>query len=154
MTPNDSVLLEKAYLSISQKMPSVPTDNKRVPNVEPNEIVHSGSVHEPAPGTDMDMVAPEPTDLSDISPEGPVGPAMVADEPISSELSSEDPRMDIEDENEEDSMAIENLNSIRESIMKIAKFCASGGHIEPWQQQKLAICMDNLAQVARSVKCD
>ena len=75
-------------------------------------------------------------------------------------VSSEEPsvgsqnsdRGSMEDECEEDEMAIDNLNSIRESIMKTAAFCASGGHLEAWQQQKLAIAMDNLASIARSLR--
>lgn len=48
-------------------------------------------------------------------------------------------------------MAINNLNSIRESITKIASFCATGEPLEAWAQQKLAVAMDNLAGVARSL---
>ena len=49
-------------------------------------------------------------------------------------------------------MTISSLHSLRESVMKIASFVISGGHLEPWQQQKLAIAMDGLAEVARRLK--
>jgi len=62
-----------------------------------------------------------------------------------------DPRLSEEDENEEDEITISNLSSIKESLMKIAMHCGHGYHLEPWQQQKLAIAMDNLAEVARRI---
>jgi hypothetical protein len=102
---------------------------------------------EPAPGVDMDMVnsevedvAPEDKDTTGIPVEIGMAGGMV-----------EDPRLSEEDESEEDQMVIENLHSIRESIMKIAASVVAGGHLEPWQQQKLAIAMDNLAEVARRI---
>jgi hypothetical protein len=57
-----------------------------------------------------------------------------------------------QEESEEEDMAIGNLDSIRDSIMKISRFCGSGGHLVVWQQQKLAIAMDNLAEVARRIR--
>lgn len=140
MNIKDSVLLEKAYLSISQKLPSVPSDKEPI-TTNPNDVVSAGPMDEPAPQTDTLMVGSEPQAGMDPSVSSPMEPSM-----------SSDPRLDLQDENEEDSMAIDNLNSIRESIMKIAKFCSGGGHIEPWQQQKLAISMDNLAEIARSIR--
>lgn len=136
----DSYLLEEAYLSISQpKRPVVPSDEEEV-TTEPNEVVSSGPVDEPAPGVDVNMVEPQSEPSVNAAVE------MSAETPL-----PEDERFSKEDEDEEDSMAIDNLNSIRESIMKIASFCASGGHLEVWQQQKLAIAMDNLAGVARAL---
>lgn len=142
LTKKDSDLLEEAYLSISKKTASVPSDNETV-SMEPNEVVSAGPMDEPAPGVDMDMIDSE---VSDVAPEDKDTTGM----PVSiGTMGSEDSRMDVEDEDEEDAMAIDNLNSIRESIMKIASHCGSGEHLEPWAQQKLAIAMDNLAEVAR-----
>lgn len=142
MNSKDFVLLEKAYLSIAQKMPSVPSDEESV-SIEPNEMTSTGPVDEPAPNTDTLMTSPEEE-----------MPPSMEDSGISPAIGGlEDDRLDVEDENEEDTMVIDNLNSIRESIMKIAKHCASGGHVEPWQQEKLAICMDNLAEIARRIRC-
>jgi hypothetical protein len=142
LTKKDSELLEEAYLSISKKAASVPSDNETV-SMEPNKIVSAGPMDEPAPGVDMDMIDSE---VSDVAPEDKDTTGM----PVSiGVMDSEDSRMDVEDEDEEDAMSIDNLNSIRESIMKIASHCGSGSHLEPWAQQKLAIAMDNLAEVAR-----
>ena len=144
----ESKLLEEAYLSISKKQNKIPSD-KEVVTTEPNKTVSAGPMDEPAPGVDMDMVNSE---VEDVEPEDkdttgvPVEMGMMGGEGMMG-----DPRMSEEDENEEDAMSIENLHSIRESIMKVAAFVASGGHLEPWQQQKLAIAMDNLAEVARRV---
>lgn len=144
MIRKDSHLLEEAYLSITQpkKTDEVPSDREQI-TTDPNEVVSAGPMDEPAPGVDVNMVEPgaEPSVPAsvEVAPESPV-PGMG------------DERMSTEDEDEEDSMAIDNLNSIRESIMKIASYCAVGGHLEPWQQQKLAIAMDGLASVARSLR--
>lgn len=142
MINKDSYLLEEAYLSISQpKKPVVPSDEEEV-TTDPNEVVSAGPVDEPAPGVSVNMVEPQSE---------PSVPAAVEMSPEAPALGLGDDRMSEEDEDEEDAMAIDNLNSIRESIMKIAGFCGTGGHLEPWQQQKLAIAMDNLAGVARSL---
>jgi hypothetical protein len=142
MLNKDSILLQEAYLSITKKSASLPSDREAV-TTNPNEVVSAGPMDEPAPGTDMDMIDSE---VMDVEPEDKDTTGI----PVSLDDSGmEDPRMSEEDENEEDSMSIENLNSIRESIMKIASHCGTGYHLEPWQQQKLAIAMDNLAEIAR-----
>lgn len=140
MVNKDSQLLEEAYLSISKKTASVPSDNETV-TTEPNEMVSAGPMREPAPGVDMDMINSE---VQDVEPEDKDTTGM----PVS--IGS------MEDEHGEecelDSMAIDNLNSIRESIMKVASFCGSGNSLEVWQHQKLAIAMDNLAEIARRLR--
>ena len=55
LTKKDSQLLEEAYLSISKKAASVPSDDETV-SMEPNEVVSAGPMDEPAPGIDMDMI--------------------------------------------------------------------------------------------------
>jgi hypothetical protein len=132
MLNKDNLLLEEAYLSISKKMTSVPSDAEDI-TTAPNEIVSSGSVDEPAPGIEVDMIEPESSE-------------------VEQEAAPGDSRLSTQDEDEEDDMSLDNLNSIRESVMKIASHCAKGLHLEPWQQQKLAIAMDNLAEVARRIK--
>lgn len=143
MINKDSHLLEEAYLSITQKKPmdSMPVDAEEV-TTEPNEVVSAGPMDEPAPGVDVNMVPSDDSSSVMTSEQPPVDQAAMV---------GSDERMSKEDEDEEDAMAIDNLNSIRESIMKVASFCAMGGHLEPWQQQKLAIAMDNLAGVARAL---
>jgi hypothetical protein len=62
-----------------------------------------------------------------------------------------DSRFSTNDEDEEDDITVDNIHSIKESLMKISVAVASGVHLEPWQQFKLAVVMDNLASVARSL---
>jgi hypothetical protein len=141
MKYNETKLLEEAYLSIAKKK-ELPSDSEPV-TTEPNEVVSAGPMDEPAPGVSMDMINSE---VQDVEPEDKDTTGI----PIEMAAAiGGDPRMSEEDENEEDSMTIDNLHSIRESILKVAGYVASGGHLEPWQQQKLAIAMDNLAEVAR-----
>ena len=147
MLNKDLHLLEEAYLSISKKTASVPSDKETV-TTEPNEVVSAGPMSEPAPGVGMDMINSEVQDTSpaDMDTTGePVTVGVMGPD-------SEDSRFSKEDEDEEDNMSIDNLNSIRESIMKIAERCGRGEHLEPWQQQKLAIAMDNLADIARRLR--
>lgn len=149
MLNHDSRLLEEAYLSIAKKTKSVPSDEESV-TTEPNEVVSSGPVDEPAPGTDMDMIHSEVEDTGPEEMDTTGAPVSIGVMGPGEEMG--DPRMSEEDENEEDSMTIDNLHSIRESIMKIAGYVATGGHLEPWQQQSLAIAMDKLACIARSTR--
>lgn len=137
MFKNENQLLEEAYLSIAKKSQQLPSDEETV-GAQPNEVVSAGPMDEPAPGVDMDMINSEVMD----TPEEDMDTTGVS-------VSMQDPRLSEEDEDEEDDMSIDNLDSIRDSIMKIASHCAKGDHLEPWQQQKLAIAMDNLAEVAR-----
>lgn len=149
MTKNDSRLLTEAYLSISKKPPSVPSDEETV-TTEPNDTVSVGSMDEPAPGVSMDMIDSEVEDveLEDKDTAGaPV--AMVATSSDESGCGCGMEECDCEEAHE---MALDNLSSIRESIMKIASHCGSGNHLEAWAHQKLAIAMDNLAGIARSLR--
>ena len=141
MKYNETKLLEEAYLSIGKKK-ELPSDKEPV-TTEPNEVVSAGPMDEPAPGVNMDMIDSE---VQDVEPEDKDTTGIPVE--MAAAIGG-DPRMSEEDENEEDTMTIDNLHSIRESIMKVAGYVAGGGHLEPWQQQKLAIAMDNLAEVAR-----
>ena len=145
MFKNDAQLLQEAYLSISKKTPSVPSDEETV-TTEPNEVVSAGPMDEPAPGVDMDMIDSEVQDVDPADKDTTGVPVSIG------MMDSEEESCGCDEEDEEVGMAIDNLNSIRESIMKIADFCGSGGHLETWAQQKLAIAMDNLAGVARSLR--
>ena len=135
MLNKDSQLLEEAYLSVAKKSPNVPSDDEPVTP----EVVDAGPMDGPAPGVDVQVVDSEDTDTTGV--------------PVDMEaVGGEDPRLSVQDEVEEDDMSIDNLSSIRDSIMKIAAHCAGSGHLEPWQQQKLAIAMDNLAEIARRIR--
>lgn len=145
MNSKEMLMLQEAYIAI-RKSQNSNFKNNDLPSTDPNEVVSAGPVDEPAPGVDMDMIDSEVEDTSSEEMDTTGMPVS-----LTSEMPFEDPRLSEEDENEEDEMAISNLNSIRESLMKIAAHVASGNHLEPWQQQKLAIAMDNLAEVARRI---
>jgi hypothetical protein len=147
MKNNQFKLLEEAYLSITKKRPDDSTPMSQESEIsddvstDPNSIVSVGAMEEPAPGINMNLSdsGSEDNDTSGIpvsmSPDGQC-----------------DGDYNMEQEDEEDQMTLDNLNSIRESVMKVASFCATGGHLEIWAQQKLAIAMDNLAEVARRLR--
>ena len=141
MLNKENILLQEAYLSIG-KNKQLPSDRESV-TTEPNEVVSAGPMDEPAPGVSMDMIDSEVQDVDQEDKDTTGIPVEMA------AMIGGDPRMSEEDETEEDDMTIDNLHSIRESIIKVGGYVASGGHLEPWQQQKLAIAMDNLAEVAR-----
>ena len=153
MLDKDQILLERAYLTLSKAI--APKRSLEAPGLNPNEeldnereeIVSSGPVTEPAPGVDMEMVGDHES-IDDMGSEESDTTGVPVD--LTSEVDHES--HDNSEEHEEDEMSIDNLNSIRESIVKVASFCASGGHLVTWQQQKLAIAMDNLAGVARSLR--
>jgi hypothetical protein len=147
MPQNDIDLIAEAYISMKKKMVEVPSDEETV-TTEPNEIVSAGPVDEPAPGVDMDMDDEEHDHEHDTTGV-PVAMGIVGHPEAGM---SGDSRFSVEDENEEDNMTIDNLFSIKESLMKIVMYASSGGHLEPWQSQKVAIAMDNLGEVARRLR--
>lgn len=128
----DNENITEAYLSVTGKTPKVPGDEPIAPGTEPNDTVSVGPMEPTSRETLANAIPPTPT----------------------AGVMTPDNRLDIGDEEEEDSLTIENLNSIRESIAKVACYCACGNHLEPWQQNKLAIAMDNLAEIARKVCVD
>lgn len=130
MKTKDELLLEKAYLSVSKAVPGVPSDEEDVMDSE--DI--AGDIDDGSEDHMGDMAGMP-------SKESPLL------DPFSSSSSD-----CCDEESEEDEMVITNLDSIRESITKIASFCSCGGHLESWQQQKLAVAMDNLAEVARRIR--
>jgi len=139
MLNKDVYLLEKAYLSISQPMVSVPSDE------EDNEAAEYYADHK----TELDA----PYEQNDnLEMDGKVGSEVT--EPEMGCGCKEECNCGCNEENsecEEDTMAADNLNSVRESAMKIAQHWANGGRLEAWQQQKLAIVMCSLAEIARSL---
>lgn len=144
MKTKDSLLLERAYLSINQKLPSVPSDEQEKDEVDGELEVQSDDedLISPEEETIEDMgseVMPEPTEMSTVS---------ISEPSVSPKAFSLDDCCD----DETHDMNVDNLNSIRESVTKIATVCAQGGSLEVWQQQKIAIAMDNLAEVARRIR--
>ena len=149
MLNNDSQMLEEAYLSISKKTQTPDPTNSEV-STDPNSVVNVGPMDEPAPGVDVNMA--DTDGGPDAFDKDTTGVPVSMDSADPSTACGGGTEVNLEQEDEEDQMSIENLNSIRESIVKIAACCASGGHLEIWAQQKLAIAMDNLAEVARRLR--
>lgn len=147
---NDSKVLEEAYLSVSKKMPRVSADNDEVA-MDPNQTVSVGSMEEPAPGVDMNMIDSQ---VQDVNPEDKDTTGIPVDltAAVSTSASPENSSWEHEDCEEAHEMSLDNLNSIRESIMKIASCCAAGEYLPAWAHQKLAIAMDNLADIARAMR--
>lgn len=138
---NDEKVLEEAYLSISRKTPRLSSDEEPI-TTNANSEVSVGPMDEPAPGSGMEAINSE---VEDTAPEEMDTTGVAVS--LGSEESLEDSGCD-----EAHEMALDNLNSIRESIIKIATRCASGDSLETWAHQKLAIAMDNLADIARSLR--
>jgi len=58
------------------------------------------------------------------------------------------------EEQEESYMDMANLFSLFSNAKKIHHFLESGMALEPWMQQKIAVCADNLEAVMRSTRYD
>ena len=141
MKNKDSLLLERAYLSINQKIPSVPSDEQ-----EKDELSDEVNVLD----NEDEEFSPEEETIEDVE-----GDSMPTETPMSitnPSIASAPLSIDDCSDHETHDMNIDNLNSIRESVTKIATVCAQGGFLEVWQQQKIAIAMDNLAEVARRIR--
>jgi len=147
MFNDDTKTLEEAYLSISKKSPSVPSEQEKV-TTAPSSPVSVGSMDEPAPGVSMNMIDSEVQDVEPEDKDTTGAPVSLTAEMPGEGCGCGAMECDCEEAHE---MALDNLNSIRESIMKIAAYCASGERLEAWAHQKLAISMDGLASVARSL---
>jgi len=104
------------------------------------------TVNVPSTVTQHDAeVAPEPVMIS------------VAGEPNTTEepsMGSEGCGCGGSEESEENYMAMANLFSLFSNAKKLHHYLMSGVGIEPWMQQKIAVCADNLEAVARSVNYD
>lgn len=144
MVNKDTVLLEKAYLAVKKPMVGVPSD-------EQSEEIMDASVDPSLDSMEPTNAIQEPEASPSVEPNAmDVVSGMPTQEPVAPMAGAPEAGCDCE-EDEEHEMAISNLNSIRESIMKIASHCATGEGLEAWAQQKLAIAMDNLASIARSL---
>ena len=140
MLNKDTVLLEQAYLAIKKPMVTVPSDEREEDVMDASVDPTINSVE---PGVS------EPVTASS-EPMGPVSNDVMSEPPVGAGVMEPETGCSCE-EDEAHEMSISNLNSIRESIVKIASHCAGGHKLEAWAQQKLAISMDGLAAVARSL---
>lgn len=134
MISRDADLIAEAYLSALQKSPNYPAD----PATE-----------------DIARVNPEVTDRENVERQAtvvsvPAGPeamgAMDQGSPCgcgSSDMAHE--------ESEEHWMVRSNLFSLYSNAKKIHNLAQMGIDLEPWAQQKIAVCADNLEAVMKYV---
>lgn len=161
---NDEKMLQEAYLSVAKGKPYIPL-NKETVSTDPNKIVSAGPLKEPAPGIKVDWHE-EACDTCeqeecechneehfDDERHDTTGiPVVISTTDKHGHHSEEgDARFSADDEDEEDDIVVDNLHSIKESLLKISLAVRMGVHLEPWQQSKLTVVMDNLASIARSI---
>jgi hypothetical protein len=133
MLSKDSILISEAYLSALQKIHNAPTD----PATE-----------------DIAEVNPEVTDRENV--EGPVamtvavpaGPEAMGAMDQGSAVGASD---QAHEESEEHWMVRSNLFSLYSNAKKIHNLAQAGIDLEPWAQQKVAVCADNLEAVMKYV---
>ena len=88
---------------------------------------------------------------SHLTPEQPVVMPITAEEPNDGPASDEHYQAE---EEEETSMAAANLFSIFTDAKLLHDILQSGGHLETWMLQKIAVVADNLSSVAKVAKYD
>jgi hypothetical protein len=138
MISKDADLIAEAYLSALQKIKNAPTD----PATE-----------------DIAKVNPEVTDIENVESDSepmtmtmavPAGPeamgAMDQSTPVGGEIIAGD-----HEESEEHWMTRSNLFSLYSNAKKIHNLAQMGLDLEPWAQQKIAVCADNLEAVMKYV---
>lgn len=135
MISKDADLISEAYLSAVQKIHNAPTD----------------------PGTEsVAEVNPEMTDIENtekpvaMTVSVPAGPeamgAMDQGSPCGCAMSDQ-----AHEESEEHWMVRSNLFSLYSNAKKIHNLAQMGLDLEPWAQQKVAVCADNLEAVMKYV---
>jgi hypothetical protein len=135
MISKDVDLIAEAYLSALQKIKNVPTDSATEDVAEVNPEV-----------TDRENVE-EPTSMTVSVPAGPE--AMGAMDQGSS-CGCEGSNM-AHEESEEHWMVRSNLFSLYSNAKKVHNLAQMGIDLEPWAQQKIAVCADNLEAVMKYV---
>jgi len=134
MISKDADLLAEAYLSAIQKIKNVPTDpaTEDVARVNP-EVTDIDNVQKPASMTVAVPAGPEAMGAMDQG--SSVGYSDMAHE-----------------ESEEHWMVRSNLFSLYSNAKKIHNLAQTGNiDLEPWAQQKVAVCADNLEAVMKYV---
>jgi hypothetical protein len=133
MISKDSLLISEAYLSAIQKIHNAPTD----PATE-----------------DIARVNPEVTDIENtekpvsMTVAVPAGPEAMGAMDQGSSVGHSDMA---HEESEEHWMVRSNLFSLYSNAKKIHNLAQAGIDLEPWAQQKIAVCADNLEAVMKYV---
>jgi hypothetical protein len=133
MISKDADLIAEAYLSALQKIHNAPTDPATEDIAQVNPEV-----------TDRENVE-EPTSMTISVPAGPeaMGAMDQGSGCGSSNMAHE--------ESEEHWMVRSNLFSLYSNAKKIHNLAQMGIDLEPWAQQKIAVCADNLEAVMKYV---
>lgn len=134
MLSKDSLLISEAYLSAIQKSPNYPADpaTEDIARVNP-EVTDRENVEQPASMT-VAVAGPEAMGAMDQGSGCGCG---------SSDQTHE--------ESEEHWMVRSNLFSLYSNAKKIHNLAQMGLDLEPWAQQKIAVCADNLEAVMKYV---
>ena len=130
MISKDVELISEAYLSAIQKSPNYPAD--------------------PATAS-IARVNPDMTDRSNVERSNAVVVAVPGGPEAMSSQGQEVIAGSEHEESEEDWMTRSNLFSLYSSAKKIHNLVQEGIDLEPWAQQKIAVCADNLEAVMKYV---
>lgn len=136
MKSKDAELIAEAYLSALQKIKNVPTDTATEDIAEVNPEV-----------TDRENVENKPVSMTVAIPAGPeAAGAMDQGSPVGAAIADQ-----AHEESEEHWMVRSNLFSLFSNAKKIHNAAQMGVDLEPWAQQKIAVCADNLEAVMKYV---
>lgn len=135
MISKDADLIAEAYLSALQKIHNAPTDpgTNSIAEVNP-EVTDRENVDEPVTMSVAVPAGPEATGAMDQGSGYGVAGTDQAHE-----------------ESEEHWMVRSNLFSLYSNAKKIHNLAQMGLDLEPWAQQKVAVCADNLEAVMKYV---
>ena len=135
MISKDADLIAEAYLSALQKIHNAPTDpaTEDIAQVNP-EVTDRENVEEP---TSMTVSVPAGPEAMGAMDQGSGCGAAMSDQ--------------AHEESEEHWMVRSNLFSLYSNAKKIHNLAQMGIDLEPWAQQKVAVCADNLEAVMKYV---
>lgn len=135
MISKDADLIAEAYLSALQKIKNVPTDpaTEDIARVNP-EVTDRKNVEQPTATIVSVPAGPEAMGAMDQATPCGCGGSDHAHE-----------------ESEEHWMVRSNLFSLYSNAKKIHNMAQMGIDLEPWAQQKIAVCADNLEAVMKYV---
>ena len=136
MISKDADLIAEAYLSALQKVKNVPTD----PATEDIAAVNPDV-------TDRENVEDKPVTMTVAVPAGPEAMGAM-DQGSGCGCGGSDAA---HEESEEHWMVRSNLFSLYSNAKKIHNLAQMGLDLEPWAQQKIAVCADNLEAVMKYV---
>jgi hypothetical protein len=136
MTSKDADLIAEAYLSALQKYHNAPTDPATEDIAEVNPEV-----------TDRENVDDKPVTMTVAVPAGPEAAGAMDQATSVGSVGSDIAH----EESEEHWMVRSNLFSLYSNAKKIHNLAQMGIDLEPWAQQKIAVCADNLEAVMKYV---